>query len=306
VTVPSSALRLTGSRLALAEGAALVLVALYCLWFQLRLPSSHVAEADYVAFAQHLVAQKQPGDVVLLAPWWTERARLFVPGDVSVVGHLQSDQEDLSDAPRIFVLSQPNLPGAHLGTFWRAFLPQRRPLDEPRTFGNLVVQLFENNRFRLKRFDASGTLPTAAAYLQAPDGSKQPCQWQGERFRCGNGQEIAVEWHEVFFAPYRCLRLYPPGGALSATLEFANVPALTTVELRAAYTWDRGTFKEGVDSTFLELQDGTQTRAVELKPGQEHFVSTVLSAVPPGATLKVASRATSANAREVCVQLFGY
>ncbi len=289
----------------MAEAAILVMVALYCLWFQLRLPSSHVAESDYVAAAQHIATQKQPGDAVLLAPWWTERARLFVRGDVSVVGHLHSAQDDISDAPRIFVLSQPNLPGANLSAFRRDFLPQRRPLDAAHTFGNLVLQLFENDRFRPKRFDAATALGTASASIQSPDGSTQPCQWQGQGFRCGNGQEITVEWHEVFFAPYRCVRLYPPGGALSAVLEFANVPGINTVELRAAYTWDRGTFKEGVDTTFLELTDDTNTRTVELRPGQEHFVSTTLT-VTPGATLKVTSRAQSANARDVCVQLFGY
>ena len=36
-----------------------------------------------------LAAERQPGDVVLLAPWWTERARIFVPEGLPVVGYAE-------------------------------------------------------------------------------------------------------------------------------------------------------------------------------------------------------------------------
>ena len=72
-----------------------LVVAIVCLGFQLWVPSTHVAEADYQAMANVLAAERQPGDVVLLAPWWTERARIHVPEGLPVVGFQGSDGEAL-------------------------------------------------------------------------------------------------------------------------------------------------------------------------------------------------------------------
>ncbi len=112
---------MTGSRWPLVEGGILAAVAVGCLAFQLWLPSTHVAEADYAAVAQVLEREAQPGDAVLLAPWWTERARIFVPARVPVTGYQGSDGDDLERAPRVWVLSQPGLPRAGMDAFWAAF-----------------------------------------------------------------------------------------------------------------------------------------------------------------------------------------
>ncbi len=94
----------------MGEGTLLVAVAVLCLAFQLWLPSTHVAEADYQAAAQVLASERQPGDVVLLVPWWTERARIFVPEGLPVVGYQGSDADSLDRYPRIWVLSEPHKP----------------------------------------------------------------------------------------------------------------------------------------------------------------------------------------------------
>ena len=69
---------------ALAEGLVIAVVAVACLVFQIWLPTTHVSEADYQAVAQVLGAEAQPGDVVLLSPWWTERALIYLPESVPV------------------------------------------------------------------------------------------------------------------------------------------------------------------------------------------------------------------------------
>ena len=66
------------------EGFILLAAGVFALAFQLWLPSTHVAESDYQAVAQTLTNERQPGDVVLLAPWWTERARIYVPEGLPV------------------------------------------------------------------------------------------------------------------------------------------------------------------------------------------------------------------------------
>ena len=84
----------TAARLKRWEGLALVVVALACIGFQLKLPSATPTEADYKAAAAIIEQEAQPGDVVLLAPWFIERARLFVPERVPVVAqHLDTRDE---------------------------------------------------------------------------------------------------------------------------------------------------------------------------------------------------------------------
>lgn len=64
--------------LPLLELGGLLLVALLCLLFHLRLPGRLPSEADYRAAAERLQAEGQPGDAVLLFPWWAERARVYL------------------------------------------------------------------------------------------------------------------------------------------------------------------------------------------------------------------------------------
>jgi hypothetical protein len=108
-----------------AEGSILVAVAVLAIGFQLWLPTTHVAETDYQAVASVLASEQQPGDVVLLVPWWTERARIFMPDGLPVVGYIGSDSDALERHPRIWVLSEPHLPRAGIGAFEDVFLPQR-------------------------------------------------------------------------------------------------------------------------------------------------------------------------------------
>ncbi|MFZ5445413.1 MAG: hypothetical protein ACOZQL_35810 [Myxococcota bacterium] len=283
------------------EGLVLVAVGLFALAFQLWLPSTHVAEADYQAVAQVLAAERQPGDVVLLAPWWTERARLYVPDGLPVVGYQGSDGAALDAHPRIWVLAEPRLPNARLGAFEAAFRPARTAIGAERRFGNLSLQLFQNGRYRPQVLgDVLATNPQV--YLEQPDGSRQPCTPQGRGFRCPNGRVVATEWHEVHFAPYQCLKLEAPGGATRAVVEFTS-PAADQSALEAGYIWEYGAYKDGFTASTVWLEVNGQAQSLELVPGDELMHRLEGPALPEGARVRLALASQNPNARVVCLVL---
>lgn len=287
---------------ALIEGAVLAAVGAACLAFQLWLPSTRVDEADYEAVARALEAERQPGDVVLLAPWWAERARLHVPAGLPVVGYLRSDGDDLKRHPRVWVLSQPRLPNAQLGEFERAFLPGRAPLGEARRFGNLALQLYQNGRARPVAFDAAEALPRAQVYLEQPDGTRQPCAWSGAGHRCPNGRVVAREWHEVRFQPLDCVRLDAPGGATRVVVEFDGVPATATLGLEGGYFWEFGAHAS--TSSTLGLEVNGVTHALDLPNLVEKLHR--LEVPGGGGRVRLWLSSPSPVARHVCATLAGF
>lgn len=284
------------------EGLVLAAVGVLALAFQLWLPTTHVSEADYQAVAQVLSTERQQGDVVLLAPWWTERARLYLPDGLPVVGYQGSDADPLERYPRIWVLSQPRQPNSRLGAFEQAFAPSRTALGAERRFGNLTLQLFQNGRHRPVVFDAADALAGAQVYLEGGDGSRQPCTPSGAAFRCPNGRVVAKEWHEVHFAPYQCLRLDAPGGATRVVAEFTT-PAADVSALQAGYIWEYGAIREGVTPSTVWFEVNGQAQTLELRPGDELMHRLEGPALGEGSRVRLALGAQNPNARIVCVTM---
>src|SRR6185436_9255889 len=195
-----------------AEAVVLVAVGVLALLFWVTLPARLPAEADSTAVAQAVARELQPGDAVLLHPWWTERARVFLPEGVTVVGYLGSDGADLEQAPRIWVLSQPALPYAGTSAFWDAFRPGRTPLSEERRFGAYRLWLHRNGRYRPTLFSAVEAFGSARAYIEsAPGVKKMDCVRQAKGFDCpGTPAHALAVWRDVKFEPHRCLSLSPP------------------------------------------------------------------------------------------------
>lgn len=290
-----------------AEGLLLLAVAVGALAFQLFLPTTHVAEADYQAVASVLEAEAQPGDVVLLFPWWTERARQYIPARVPVVGYLDSARDDLTHHPRIWVLSQPRLPGSDEGAFEAAFSPGRSPLGPARRFGNLTLTPFANGRHRPAAFSAAAMVGSAQVYLEQPDGARAPCPWDGGAHRCPEGKAVAVEWHEVHVRPLRCLRLDAPGGATRLVVEFPRVPAADALVLEAGYTGERGAYPPGsVTDSRLGLEVNDTTATLELPAGVERLHRLEGPTVPEGARLRLWLTSQNPHERQVCVSLDGF
>ena len=271
------------------------------------MPGKAVAEADYQAVAQVLESEGKSGDVVLLYPWWTERARLFLPERIPIVGYQGSDADPLELNPRIWLLSEPNLPRSDLSAFLKSFSPSRTEAGPSRSFGNLTLQRFDNHRYRPMTLNFASLLSTAQVYVEGPDGSRAACQWDGKGQRCPNGSEVIEEWHEILFAPHACLRFYPPGGPSKLVAEFSGVPAAGAVVLRAGLTWDRGWFRNpeftptdvGVDL------NGQPAALVTIKPGDQGVRAAEGPPIPAGSTVRIWSRAQNAAYRELCVELYG-
>ncbi|MBF5044394.1 hypothetical protein FGE12_18490 [Aggregicoccus sp. 17bor-14] len=306
--MPSRSLR---RALPLLELAALVAAALLALLFQLTLPSRLPSEDDHRAAAAALSRAARPGDVVLLWPWWTERARLFAPPGLPVVGYLGSDADDLDAHPRIWVLGQPELPRSDARAFEQAFLPGRTALAPAEHFGPLTLTPYANGRYRARRFDATAALASARVYLEGPDGARLPCPFDGAAHRCAGAPHlrVAAEWHEVAYQPRHCLWMHPPGGAARLVAEFDPVPAAPAYRLGAGIIWEqaRKVDPERISDTEVTLSSGAAPLlSLTLPPGREgQQVREV--ALPPGPPrpLAVAVRAERAMARWVCVELQG-
>lgn len=292
----------------LVEFALVLGVALVCLWFQLRLPSTHVDEKDYQDVARVLAAEAQPGDAVLLAPWWTERARIYLPPNLEVVGYQGSDFDDLELHPRVWVLSEPKLPKADYPAFYEKFAPARTAVGQMREFGNLRLQLFTNGRYRPITFSAGQLLTRSQVYLESADGQRQSCPFDGQRsFRCQSSQ-VLVEWREIKFAPRQCIRFWPPGGASKLVLELPPVPASAALGLRAGMVWDRGYSHDArLTPTTVNVEvDGQVTSSLTIPAGLEGLQKAIAPAAPEGAKVRLTSQSANAESRELCVELYGF
>lgn len=282
------------------EGSILVAVAVLALGFQLWLPTTHVAETDYQAVASVLASEQQPGDVVLLVPWWTERARIYLPDGLPVVGYIGSDSDALERHPRIWVLSEPHLPRAGIGAFEDVFLPQRTEVGSARKFGNLKLQLFTNGRYRPTVMEAADSLASAQVYLEGPDGQRQSCTWDGRGHRCGNGKTVAKEWHDVHFAPYQCVRMDGPGGNAKQVVEFVS-PGAGNVTLQAGFPWEYGPRIDTPAPVTLDI-DGRASQ-ITLEPRNELMHRLEGGAVQAGSHIRISVQSDKPNDRVVCVVL---
>ncbi|ADO74036.1 conserved uncharacterized protein [Stigmatella aurantiaca DW4/3-1] len=293
------------------ELGGLLLVALLCLVFQLRLPGRLPTEADHRAVREHLQAQLRPGDAVLLFPWWTERARLYLPPEVPVYGYWGSDRDDLRAHPRIWVLGQPELPRANEAGFREAFLPGRTVAGDTLQAGTLTLTPYTNGRYRPLRWSATQAFASARVYLESPDGPRQPCPFNGQAYRCPGPPYLymAPEWHELLYEPRRCLWMHPPGGAGRLVAEFDGVPGGTGLRLEGGILTEFAVRKSPSLSTTLMGVDDAQSRErlleIALPPGLVG-VQRAERTLPPGEprTVKVWTQATNAESRQVCLDVF--
>jgi hypothetical protein len=295
----------------LVELGGLLLVALLCLVFQLRLPGRLPSEADYRAVADWLRAEARPGDAVLLFPWWTEKARLYVPPELPVYGYLGSDRDDLGAHPRVWVLGQPELPRSDVSGFQAAFLPRRTAVGAPRRAGNLELTLYENGRHQPRHFVASEAYAKARVYLESPDGTRRDCAFDGRVHRCPGPPHlyVAPEWHEIYYQPRRCLWMHPPGGQQRLVAEFDGVPGGTELRLEGGIIFEYAVRHEPhLSTTHYGVEDAaTSESLLEIsQPAGLEGVQKASRALPPGGprTVKVWVQADNPDSRQVCLDLF--
>ena len=290
-------------RLAALEAACFVLVAALALGFQAWLPTALPTDANERAVAEVLAREGRPGDVVLLHPWWTERARLFLPEGLPVTGYLGDETDPLVESPRIWVLSQPALPYTKEAEFQASFFPGRTPLGPQRRFGSLVLGLYHNGRAQPVRFSALEAMGTATAAVDVPGVGRTECAREGAGFRCPAGARVESGWHEVLYRPTRCLLVVPPGGPGAVELTFDGVPVAARVRLEAGIIWEHA-WKHERTPLHAEVSDadsGAPLASIVIPAGKEGFVS----AEAPGGARRLRLRVQSDNAheREACLVL---
>ncbi|MDY7228651.1 hypothetical protein [Hyalangium rubrum] len=292
------------------ELGLLLLVALLCLVFYLRLPGRLPTEANYQAVREHLQAQLRPGDAVLLFPWWTERARLLLPPQVPIYGYYGSDRDDLKAHPRVWVLGQPELPNAHEAEFLSAFLPYRTVQGAPLRAGTLTLTLYQNGRYRPHRFVASEAYARARVYLESPEGVRRPCPFDGTAHRCPGPPHLymAPEWHESLYEPRRCLWMHPPGGNERLVAEFDGVPGGTGLRLEGGITFEYAFGRPHLSTVHMGVDDastGERLLDVAVPQGLSGWQKAERP-LPPGAprTVKVWTQADNSEARHVCLDVF--
>jgi len=290
-----------------AEAVVLVAAGVLALLFWATLPGRFPSEADDAAAARVVAQERQPGDVVLLHPWWTERARLFLPEGVPVVGYLGSDRADLEQAPRIWVLSQPSLPSAGSRAFWDAFRPGRTPAGEERRFGTYRLSLHRNGRYRPTLFSSLDAFGSARAYVESSPGVKKlDCVRQGKGFECpGTPAHAWALWRDVAAEPRRCLSLSPPGGTDRLVVELPEgAPAADRLSLEAGVVWEWAVYP-GLPAIRVGVEDGRGASLAEVSIAAEHtgFTRALHPDLAPTGPLKIWLSCPKADARETCVDV---
>ncbi|HYX92173.1 MAG TPA: hypothetical protein VE782_11455 [Myxococcaceae bacterium] len=302
----------------------MIAAALYALAFHLSLPSRLPSDEDYRQVAGVLAREARLDDAVLLFPWWTERARLFLAEDPIVVGYLGSDGDPLVRHPRVWVLAQPHLPRADVEGFWRSFGPGRQRIGQARVFGDLELTLFENGRHRAIAFSAPaevaaassavGGLPRVKVYLETEDGTRISCPLSAANggFRCPGGPHLyaRTEWHEVLYQPRHCLYMHPPGGAGRMVAEFDTGTLGREALLEAGVIWEHAV-KRGAEitATTVALEDaasGARLADVVLPPGLEGFQRARVEGDGSPRPLRIAVSSRNPDSRQICVDFTAF
>lgn len=288
----------------------LITIALLCLLFYARLPGKLPSEADYRAVSEHLRAELKPGDAVLLFPWWTERARLYLPPEVPVYGYFGSDRDDLNAHPRLWVLGEPQLPHSDEAGFLAAFLPGRTAAGQPFQAGNLTLTPYTNGRYRPHLFVASEAYARARVYLESPDGTRRPCPFDGHAHRCPGPPHlyVAPEWHEILYEPHHCLWMHPPGGKDRLVAEFDNVPAGTGLRIEGGITFEYTYGRPHLSDIHMGVDDARTGRPLldVVVPQGVPGVQKAEVTLPPGEprTVKIWSQAENPELRHLCLDVF--
>jgi hypothetical protein len=286
--------------LALPAGA-LALVALFGLFFQIELPRAFPSDADYRAAAGALSAARTPGDVVLLHPWWAERARLFLPGDLPVVGYFGDTADDSIGHPRIWVLANERFPRMPDADFRSNFLPDRSAAAPTQRFGPLTLTPYRNGRARKVLFSATEALERAEVSVESPNAAPVSCNHSGSGFACGAGARAEVAWHEVLYQPVRCLFLIPPRGPSRLVLRFPDAPAAPELLLEAGITWEHAWKRERSDVR-LQLSGSAGVLHLRIPAGHEGFVQGK-APQPSAGPVTLTLQTDDPHEREVCIRL---
>jgi len=249
--------------------AGLGAAGLAALLAQAGLPARLPSPRDWQAAGALLSRDARPGDAVVVAPSWLERAREVVPHGLPVLAARRLDGERLPGVLRAWLLAAPGAPLASGAA--AADLARRAARADAQRLGGLEVV----------RFDlAAPVLPLAVLADRAPPPARAALREAGG-------------------LPRRCLLLVPEPGA-PLVLPFPAVRLGRTLSGHAALLPGPG---EGPVRLAFQV-DGAEAGAVELRPADGWLawqVDTSRSAFGDHEVTVVATTAGAA-ARPVCLE----
>ncbi len=189
--------------------AALVLLSLGALAFDLSQAFWQPGAADWAEVAGALRARARSGDAVQLWPVWLERARLVIDA-APVLAEEQLDTADYPGIQRIWLLTLPG-PFSGIARAEGQLRARGATAEEPaRAFGPLRLQPFD-----LHAPPLAGDLLATAPF---------PLQWP--------------EWHEVQYVSRRC-RMLAVGTPAAPALVSVRGLAGSRLQLRAGIIGER-------------------------------------------------------------------
>ncbi|HEV8324991.1 MAG TPA: hypothetical protein VG389_25475 [Myxococcota bacterium] len=193
--------------------------------------------ADWVAAAAWVKARLAPGDVVGVAPWWADEARLALgDGPVVALPDLASEVAagGLWRFKRLWLVSAPALGSgaAGVGDRMAALRPERA--DGAARFGAVRVRLFELPAPAVP-FDFVAGVAAASVRVEKDGKPWAECARPlagGLGFECTPPAGVKpVHWmkverdlREMDDAPRACLSVHPWAGGASLVLRWAGVP----------------------------------------------------------------------------------
>lgn len=239
------------------------------LMAQARLPSRLPGPLDWHAAGALLARDARPGDALVVAPAWLERAREVAPQGVPVVAAARLDGERLPGVARAWLLSAPDAPRA--GWDAETALARRAARADAQRLGALEVI----------RFDLSDpVLPLASLAGRPPP-------------------PAVAALREAGGLPRRCLLFTPTPGAPLA-LAFPATRLGRSLAGHAALLPGPG----GAPVRLAFLVDGAEVGALEVRPGDGWLAWQVDTSHAAFGVHEVAVVATSAGdpARPVCLE----
>jgi hypothetical protein len=287
---------------AAAAAVALGVAALgaYGIAFQARLPRRLPSPANWREVAARLDHEALPGDVVALAPWWSERAREVLPTSLPVLAFPRLAGEELPGVRRVWLLALRDPPGGQ-GLAGRDLAAVSAAVDGPHAVGGL-----ELTRFDLR----SPALPVDSVLDHVPEAEVRSgdrrCVFAGRSgFVCPAGARVAREVREVDLLPRPCLRVTPGKDGAPISILFGGVRMGSVVRGHAAAIGEAALGGEGDVRVVVEV-DGRTVAALTVEPGEVGWLplsTTIAGAAGRALPIRLRLELPSGDARSLCVEV---
>jgi hypothetical protein len=168
-------------------GLILALGIAHSYWTYIRLPLTRPSPGDYDQASADVRSRYEPGDLVIVQPFWAGRARQFL-GDLPLVMPRVSADEDLTAFRRLWLFSSLG----RVPASGRDGLAARADLIEQRQYGRIDLRLYRVRGHRPVVADFREQLDGAAVWTESSVGREACVASAPGRFRCG-----PESWHYV-------------------------------------------------------------------------------------------------------------